>query len=91
MPPVEYRELRLCSNKGAFEALPSHPLVLDLSSVREALERRGREVTDARVMLIVPGTPELTIARDGRVLVKSRDAAAARAAFEGIRDLLVGR
>lgn len=79
---VRYRALRLCSNGGGYEAIPEQRLTLDLRSLRDALRAAGLPVIDARVMLIAPGSPEITIARDGRVLVKSNDASAAAAAFE---------
>jgi hypothetical protein len=83
-----YRTLRLCSNSGAYEALPDPPRPLDLRKVRGVLEREGIAVVDARVMLIAALDPEVTISRNGRLLFKTRDAAAAERAFVRLQDLL---
>jgi hypothetical protein len=83
-----YRKLRVCSNSGAFEAIPDPPRPLDLARVRHRLEAEGIAVVDARVMLIVGLDPEVTISRNGRLLFKTRDAAAAERAFERIRPVL---
>lgn len=87
-PPLAYRELRLCSNKGAYEALPVQRLHLRLPALAEHLGRAGREVVDARVMLILQGSPELTISRDGRVLFKTTDVESARRAMEELLPFL---
>lgn len=83
-----YRRLRLCSDRGAYEAVPEPPRPLDLVRVRHALEREGIAVVDARVMLIVGLDPEVTISRNGRLLFKTRDAAVAERAFERLRAVL---
>jgi len=83
-----YRTLRICSNNGAYEALPEPPRPLDLKAVRVVLEREGIAVVDARVMLIAALDPEVTISRNGRLLFKTRDLAAAERAFERLRLLL---
>ncbi len=78
---MTYRSLKLCSNGGAFEAIPEPKLRLDLAKVRAAAESSGRAVIDARVMLILPGEPEVTITRDGKIVVKTHDAGVADRAF----------
>jgi hypothetical protein len=80
-----YRKLRLCSSNGGYEAIPDPPLRLDLREARSALERVGIAVVDARVMLIAGTDPEVTISRTGRLLFKTRDAAAAERAFQQLR------
>jgi hypothetical protein len=85
---VRYRTLRLCSGGGGFEAIPETSQRLDLPSIRQRLEAEGSSVTDARVMLIIAGTPEVTISSAGRVLIKSSDRSLAERAFERIRPLL---
>jgi hypothetical protein len=72
-----YRTLRLCSSRGAFEAIPDPPMRLDLAEVRDKFAANGTEVVDARVMLIVRLDHEVTVSRDGRILVKTQDKAAA--------------
>jgi hypothetical protein len=83
-----YRTLRLCSNNGAYEAVPESPRPLDLRKVRGLLERQGIAVVDARVMLIAALDPEVTISRNGRLLFKTRDGAVAERAFERLQTLL---
>ncbi len=83
-----YRKLKLCSGSGGFEALPEPPQPLDLRRARTALEAAGVAVVDARVMLIAALDPEVTLSRNGRLLFKTRDAAAAERAFVRLRTLL---
>jgi hypothetical protein len=83
-----YRTLRLCSSRGAFEAIPEVPIRLDLGDVRARFEAGGTQVTDARVMLIVRLSPEVTVSRDGRIMVKTRDKAAAERIFRRVVELL---
>lgn len=83
-----YRTLRVCSNHGAYEAVPEPPRPLDLREVRGILEREGVAVVDARVMLIAALDPEVTISRNGRLLFKTGDGAVAERAFGRLRTLL---
>jgi hypothetical protein len=83
-----YRRLRVCSNGGGFEAVPNPPVRLDLADARRRLEAEGVAVVDARVMLIAGTNPETTISGNGRLLFKTRDAAAAERMFEQLRALL---
>ncbi len=83
-----YRTLRLCASGGGFEAIPDPPRPLDLARVRASLEAARVPVVDARVMLIAAVGPEVTIARSGRLLFKTRDPAAADRAFNLLRPIL---
>ncbi len=83
-----YRRLRVCSSGGGFEAVPNPPLRLDLATARRRLEAEGIAVVDARVMLIAGTDPETTISGNGRLLFKTRSAAAAERTFERLRALL---
>ena len=83
-----YRTLRLCASGGGFEAIPEPPRPLDLGRLRSTLEAARIPVVDARVMLIASLDAEVTIARSGRLLFKTRDAAAADRAFARLRPLL---
>lgn len=85
---MTYETLKLCSSKGAFEAIPSPKLHLDLSGLARKVQAAGREVVDARVMLILPGRPEVTLMRDGKLVFKTSDEAEALLAFKEIRALL---
>ena len=79
-----YAPVRLCSGKGAYEAIPEPPAQLDLDRVAHSLEASGSQVTHARVMLIVRSEPEVTLSRDGRILVKTKDP---KAAERAVRDV----
>ncbi len=83
-----YRRLRLCSNHGAYEAIPEPANPLDLRKVRSVLEREGIAVVDARVMLLAAMETEVTLSRNGRLLFKTRDPDIAERTFERLRSLL---
>jgi hypothetical protein len=83
-----YRHLRLCSNRGGYEALPESPAPVDLERARRTLEKEGIPTVDARVMLIVSLDPEVTVGRSGRLLFKTQDPRVAERAFERLRTLL---
>lgn len=83
-----YRTLRVCANRGGFEAIPDPPRSLDLVDARHRLERAGIAVVDARVMLIAALETEVTISRSGRILFKTQDAGAATRTFDRLRVLL---
>jgi hypothetical protein len=85
---VGYQTLRLCAGGGAFEAIPSPRLQLDLRAAKATLESNAIPVVDARVMLIIQLEPEATLSRDGRLLVKTRSLPDATTAFERLRSLL---
>jgi len=85
---VTYSTLRLCQGRAAFEAVPIPRRSLDLRRLRERLERDGVPVVDARVMLIARFEREVTIGRDGRILVKSGDASEAARLFDRVRSLV---
>jgi len=85
---VTYSTLRLCSGRSAYEAVPNPRLSLDLGRIRDQLGREGVSVIDARVMLIVRFEREVTIGRDGRVLIKSADAELSDRLFRRVRRLI---
>jgi hypothetical protein len=83
-----YRSLRLCAGGGAYEAVPAPRLVLDLRRVKGTLESHDVPVVDARVMLIAQFEREVTLSRDGRVLIKTKDGVEATRIFERLRGWL---
>ena len=85
---MTYSTLRLCSGRSAYEAVPNPRLSLDLGRIRDQLGREGVSVIDARVMLIVRFEREVTIGRDGRVLIKSADAELSDRLFRRVRRLI---
>jgi predicted house-cleaning NTP pyrophosphatase (Maf/HAM1 superfamily) len=70
---LNYRKAQLCSGQAAYEAFPDPAMKLDLGALRVALEKAGKEVLDARVILVVMGDPEVTVKRDGSLLIKTKD------------------
>lgn len=83
-----YETLRLCTGRAAFEAIPNPKLALDLGRIRSTLEGSGVPVVDARVMLMFRLGADVTLGRDGRVLIKTSDPKAADAAFRRLDELL---
>lgn len=83
-----YETVRLCSGKGSYEALPRGGFILDLQRARMLLESDGIAVTDARVMLIVATRPEVTLSRNGRILIKTRDPSEAERALDRVLEHL---
>ncbi|MFZ0830741.1 MAG: hypothetical protein WCB18_03735 [Thermoplasmata archaeon] len=83
-----YYSLRLCAGGGAFEAVPAPRLSLDLRRMKGTLEAHDIPVVDARVMLIAQLGREVTLSRDGRVLIKTKDTSEAAAIFERLRRFL---
>lgn|GEM_PF-449074 len=83
---MTYRTLRLCSGRGAFEAVPEPKLELDLAAIAARLRERGVPVTDARVLLLATFECESTIAKDGRILFKTDDPLVAARALVALRD-----
>ncbi len=83
-----YRRLELCSNRGGFEAVPEPARPIDLVEARRQLERAGIAVVDARVMLIAALEAEVTIARSGRLLFKTRDPKVAERALGRLSAIL---
>lgn len=83
-----YRRLKLCSDRGGYEAVATPPHPLDLRAVKAALDAAAIPVIDARVMLIASLDSEVTISRAGRLLFKTRDARLAEREFDRLRGLL---
>jgi hypothetical protein len=80
--------MRLCATGGAYEAVPRPRLALDLAATRTRLEGKGIRVVDARVMLLLSLEREVTLSRDGRILVKTRDPAEAERVLAHCLELL---
>jgi hypothetical protein len=83
-----YTTLQLCSNGGAFEAVPRPRVVVNLADARAKLAAHGVEVVDARVMLIARMSREVTLGRDGRVVIKTRDPAEAKRVFDELAKVI---
>ncbi|HKS59972.1 MAG TPA: hypothetical protein VJS68_04265 [Thermoplasmata archaeon] len=85
---MTYETLRICSGGGGFEAVPRPRVATDLLRLRQLLEENAVSVIDARVMLIFRWREEVTVARDGRVLIKSPDQQEASSIWSEIEPLL---
>jgi hypothetical protein len=85
---VTYRTIKVCANRGAFEAFPEAPTQLDLAGVRDRLVAAGIDVVDARVLLIARLEREVTVSRDGRLLIKTQDPDEARRLLERVEPFL---
>ncbi len=83
-----YATVRLCSGKGSYEALPRRDYTFDLARARHRLESEGIPFTDVRVMLIVSTKPEMTLSRNGRILIKTRDPHEAERALDSLLEHL---
>lgn len=81
---MTYYLLKPCRTATAYISTLKRANRVDLSAAAEQLRRSGRRVTDVKVMLIVDGEPELTLYESGKVLVKTDDEGAARAAIDRI-------
>jgi len=85
---VKYHALRVCANRGAFEAVPAEPVQLDLQRVRGGFELEGIQVLDCRVMLIAQMEREVTVGRDGRILIKSTNGPEAERLLQHVEAVL---
>jgi len=85
---VSYSTLRLCQGRAAYEAVPEPRRRLDLGRLRARWEAQGVPVVDARVMLIARLEHEVTVSRDGRILIKTADRAVAERLLGRVVELL---
>jgi hypothetical protein len=77
-----YSILKPCKTSAAFEAIPRDRLSLDLDQCEEILRNVCTIVTNAGILLIVNDRCEVSIHKDGRLILKtdSNDLAAEQAA-----------
>lgn len=68
-----YSLLKPCKTSAAFEAIPRERLVLDLDLCEEILEKNCTIVANAGVMLIVNDRCEVSVHKDGRLILKTDD------------------
>lgn len=85
---MTYYLLKPCRTATAFITTLKKPARVELSAAADALRRAGYAVTDVKVMLILGGEPELTLYESGKVLVKTDDAARARAAIDRLYETI---
>ncbi|MGA2162429.1 MAG: hypothetical protein ABSG28_09605 [Methanoregula sp.] len=77
-----YSILKPCNTSAAFEAIPRDRFSLDLDLCEEILGNDCTIVTNAGILLIVNDRCEVSIHKDGRLILKtdSKDLAAEQAA-----------
>jgi len=75
---VNLATVRPCKGSSGTEVLPEEELLLDLVECASRLEGAGMDVTDARVLLVVRGDPQVTLYPSGRMLVHTDDLELAR-------------
>lgn len=75
---MTYYLLKPCRTATAFISTPKKPQRVDLTVAAERLRTRGWQVTDLKVMLLLEGTPELTLYESGKILAKTDDERIAR-------------
>lgn len=75
---VRLATVRPCKGSSGTEVLPESKLDLSMDASATALREAGMEVTDARVLLIVRESPQVTLYPSGRMLVHTDDLDLAR-------------
>jgi hypothetical protein len=85
--------VKLCSDRAAFEARLQRKLILDMNEVERRLKLSKRhEITlfTPHVIFLRTGSAEITLSRDGRMLIKrvQNEAEAARLAREVLQVIL---
>jgi hypothetical protein len=70
---VRLAAIRPCKGSSGTEVLPEGKLDLSIGTSAKLLRKAGMEVTNARVLLIVRGRPQLTLYPSGRMLVHTDD------------------
>jgi hypothetical protein len=89
--------IRLCSDKAAYEAVPTRRLKVDLAKLRRSLERGGdcEIVLWTRQLMVVKhrDATEITIVDDGRLIIRNvvDERAAERAAEALMPNLTVSK
>ena len=78
------RVLRPCRSVAGFTCTPSGSHSLDLDRAAAALERAGYRVQNVEVMLITSKEEEATVYSSGKLLIKTKDEAAARRVSDDI-------
>ena len=85
-----YSLLKPCKTTAAFEAIPRDRFRLDLELCAEILGKTCTIVADAGILLIVSDRCEVSIHRDGRLILKTDSEEVAREQAERIAGWLDG-
>jgi hypothetical protein len=70
---VRLATVQPCKGSSGTEVLPEGKLDLSIDASATRLEKAGIDVTNAQVLLIVRGSPQVTLYPSGRMLVHTDD------------------
>ncbi len=87
---VRLAAVRPCKGSSGTEVLPEGKLDLSMGPSAKLLEKAGMDVTDAGVLVIVRGSPQVTLYPSGRMLVHTDDLDLARDRALQVLTLVVG-
>ena len=86
---VKLAAIRPCKGSSGTEVLPEGKLDISIGDSAKRLRQAGMEVTNARVLLIVRGRPQVTLYPSGRMLVHTDDLDRAKERALQVLDLVV--
>jgi len=78
-----------CKGSSGTEVLPEGKFDLSIGDSAKRLREAGMDVTNARVLLIVRGSPQVTLYPSGRMLVHTDDLDRAKARALQVLTLVV--
>ncbi|MCJ2540368.1 MAG: hypothetical protein LN414_03745 [Candidatus Thermoplasmatota archaeon] len=86
---VRLAAVRPCKGSSGTEVLPEGKLDLGMDASANCLRQAGLDVTNAKVLLIVRGSPQVTLYPSGRMLVHTNDLDRAKERAVQVLTLLV--
>jgi hypothetical protein len=86
---VRLAAVRPCKGSSGTEVLPEGNLDLGMDASAKCLRQAGLDVTNAKVLLIVRGSPQVTLYPSGRMLVHTDDLDRAKERAVQVLTLLV--
>ena len=86
---VRLAAVRPCKGSSGTEVLPEGKMDLGMDASAKRLRQAGMDVTNAKVLLIVRGSPQVTLYPSGRMLVHTDDLDRARERAVQVLTLLV--
>jgi hypothetical protein len=86
---VNLATVRPCKGSTGTEVLPEGKIAISMGDAARRLEGAGYQVTNAKVLLIVRGKPQVTLYPSGRMLVHTDDLDMARDRASLVYDLVI--
>jgi len=86
---VRLATVQPCKGSSGTEVLPEGKFDLSIGDSAKRLREAGMDVTNARVLLIVRGSPQVTLYPSGRMLVHTDDLDRAKARALQVLTLVV--